>query len=229
MGQSIFRYVVVCITIALFVFPVSVGVSVTTKNAPQNNYTDPENPVLLPRFKTTAMVPMRDGIRLATDVYRPIFRSSPHGAILIRTPYNKDAITIVGILGILRGWPIVIQDMRGQGDSEGIDTGFKNDSTDGADTLAWIVNQSWSNGKVVTYGLSALGIVQYCLAGANPSNLTCQYVQVATPNLYTHGVYQGGEFRKNLVEDWLSDQESDYLLEEIKVTGCSLLIIHLKG
>jgi len=175
-----------------------------------------ENPVPFLRFRTTTMVLMQDGIKLATDVYRPLFRSSPHGTILIRTPYNKDALAVVGFLGILRGWPVVIQDTRGRSASEGIDTGFKNDSADGADTLAWIANQPWSNGKIVTYGLSALGIVQYCLAGANPPNLSCQYVQVATPNLYKHAVFQGGEFRKNLVEDWLGDQDSTYLLEEIK-------------
>ena len=171
---------------------------------------------LLPRFKTTVMIPMRDGVSLATDVYRPILRSVPHGALLIRTPYNKDGLSLVGFLGIIRGWPVVIQDMRGLHASEGIDTGFKNDSADGADTLSWIVNQSWSNGKIVTFGLSALGIVQYCLAGANPPSLSCQYVQVATPNLYAHAAFQGGEFRKNLVEDWLEDQGSDYLIEEIK-------------
>jgi uncharacterized protein len=159
---------------------------------------------------------MHDGVKLATDVYRPILRSSPHGTILIRTTYNKDGFSLIGFLGILRGWPVVIQDTRGRSASEGIDTGFKNDSADGAYTVAWIASQPWSNGKIVTYGLSALGIVQYCLAGANPPNLSCQYVQVATPNLYKHAVYQGGEFRKNLVEDWLGDQNSTYLLEEIK-------------
>lgn len=159
---------------------------------------------------------MRDGVKLATDVYRPLLRSSPHGVILVRTPYDKDAFAIIGILGLLRGWPVVIQDTRGRSASEGIDTGFKNDSTDGSDTMAWIADQPWCNGRIATYGLSALGIVQYCLAGANPSTLTCQYVQVATPNLYEHAVFQGGEFRKNLVEDWLSDQNSTYLLEEIK-------------
>lgn len=172
---------------------------------------------VLSLFKKTSMVPMRDGVMLATDVYRPLFRShTPHATILIRTPYDKDNAAFVGIIGIIKGWPTVIQDMRGRGASEGIDTGFKNDSADGTDTLAWIANQSWCNGKIVTYGLSALGIVQYCAAGANPPNLTCQYIQVATPNLYKHATFQGGQFRKNLVEDWLEDQESDYLLDEIK-------------
>jgi uncharacterized protein len=215
------KKLLVILVITLFVFPLSLFASsqqnVLRNDQEKNIVTSPTDVSLaLPRFKTTYMVMMRDGVRLATDVYRPILRSSPQGAVLIRTPYDKDSLAVVGILGILRGWPVVIQDMRGRSASEGIDTGFKNDSTDGVDTLAWIVNQTWSNGKIVTYGLSALGIVQYCLAGANPANLTCQYIQVATPNLYKHAAFQGGEFRKNLVEDWLSDQESDYLLLEIK-------------
>jgi len=216
MTQAFHSTIAILVTVALLSIPGSIGAKLIPNHIRQDSFIDPQPTTLLPRFKSTTMVPMRDGIHLATDVYRPILRSSPHGTILIRTPYNKDSIGLVGVLGILKGWPIVIQDMRGRGGSEGIDTGFKNDSTDGVDTLRWIINQSWSNGKVVTYGLSALGIVQYCLAGANPSNLTCQYVQVATPNLYANAVYQGGEFRKNLVEDWLSDQESEYLLQEIK-------------
>jgi predicted acyl esterase len=211
----------IILVIALFIFPVSLGRSTDSDSSRnvQNNSREISKinqPIPLLRFKTISMVTMRDGVKLATDVYRPIFRSSPHGTLLIRTPYNKDSIALVGILGVLRGWPVVIQDMRGRYASEGIDTGFKNDSADGADTLSWIANQTWSNGKIVTYGLSALGIVQYCLAGAHPANLSCQYVQVATPNLYKHAAFQGGEFRKNLVEDWLNDQEGDYLLEEIK-------------
>ena len=207
--------------VALFVLPICLGQGITISTTMQDRDNTKEafpsiTSVAFPSFRTTYMVPMRDGVTLATDVYRPILRSAPHGTILIRTPYSKNAFALIGFLGLLRGWPVVIQDVRGRYASNGIDTGFKNDSADGADTLTWIVNQSWSNGKIATYGLSALGIVQYCLAGANHPNLTCQYVQVATPNLFKHAAFQGGEFRKNLVEDWLSDQDSTYLLEEIK-------------
>ncbi len=208
------------IVMVLFVLPIGVGLSSDTdvvKNIQKNIEKTPTKftPNFPPRFRTTYMVTMRDGVQLATDVYRPIFRSSPHGTIFLKTPYNKDYLKIVGIIGILRGWPIVIQDMRGRFASDGIDTVFKNESTDGADTLAWIANQTWSNGKIATIGPSAMGITQYCLAGANPQNLACQYVQVASPNLYKHAVYQGGEFRKNLVENWLSGQQSIYILQEI--------------
>ncbi|GAF68487.1 unnamed protein product, partial [marine sediment metagenome] len=161
------------------------------------------------------MIEMRDGVKLATDVYRPVFRCLPHGTILLRTPYNKDDLRIIGIICSLFGWSTVIQDMRGRYASEGNDTIFRNAHTDGPDTLSWIANQSWSNGKIATIGPSALGINQYFMAGANPSNLACQYIQVATPNLYKHAIYQGGQFRKSLVERWLEGQDSTHILEEI--------------
>ncbi len=160
------------------------------------------------------MVSMRDSVKLATDVYvkQP---SQQHGVILIRTPYNKNALVFIGMNWAQNGWPTVIQDMRGRFASEGIDTVFKSDHADGPDTLSWIAEQPWSNGKVATFGGSALGITQYMTAGANPSQLACQYIQVATPDMYTHAMYPGGEFRKNLVEEWLKNQGSTYVLPEL--------------
>ena len=160
------------------------------------------------------MVPMRDGVQLATDVYvkQP---SQQHGAILVRTPYNKNALVLIGTNWAQNGWPTVIQDSRGRFASEGIDTVFKNDQTDGPDTLAWIAQQPWFNGKVATFGGSALGITQYLMAGSNPPELACQYIQVATPDMYTHAMYPGGQFRKNLVEEWLKGQGSTYILPEL--------------
>ena len=164
---------------------------------------------------THQMVPMQDGTRLATDVYLTRDRS-PNGVILLRTPYNKNMLIPVGFASVLlKDYPMVIQDMRGRFASEGNDTGFRNEQTDGPDTLTWIAAQTWSNGKIATIGPSALGIPQYLMAGANPQYLACQCIQVATPNLYKHAIYQGGEFRKELVENWLQSQGSMYLLPEL--------------
>jgi len=165
--------------------------------------------------KKTYMIPMRDGVELATDVYLPLIHASPHGSVLLRTPYGKNDIAVVGYLFAILGWPAVIQDMRGCGDSNGNNTVFRNSQTDGPDTVAWIANQSWSNGKVATVGPSALGICQYLMAGANPPQLACQGIMVASPNLYKHAIYQGGEFRKELVEIWLKSQDALYVLPEI--------------
>lgn len=164
-------------------------------------------------IKDTIMVEMRDGIHLATDLYLPDGGSPPHGSIIIRTPYNKNGSNLGGWANA--GWPSLVQDMRGRFQSEGIDTVFRNAHTDGPDTLAWIANQSWSNGKICTYGGSAMGINQYYNAGANPPNLSCQFIGVATPNLHKHAIYQGGEFRKRMVEGWLQGQGSTFILPEL--------------
>ena len=165
--------------------------------------------------KSTVMIPMRDGVKLATDVYLPSKNPEPHGAILLRTPYNKNILYLSGVGWANSGWPNIIQDMRGRFASEGEDVVYQNDHTDGPDTLDWIINQSWSNGKVATFGGSALGICQYFMAGANPTGLACQFIQVATPNLHKHGIYQGGQFRYNLVYKWLENQGSLHVLPEL--------------
>ncbi len=164
---------------------------------------------------TEYLVEMRDGVHLATDVFLPKGNNDPHGAILMRTPYNKDPMGIVGMTWAGQGWPTIIQDMRGRFGSEGIDTVFRNAHTDGPDTLDWIADQSWSNGKIATYGGSALGINQYYMAGANPPNLACQFIQVATPNMYKHVAYQGGQFREAMTERWLAGQGSLHVLPEL--------------
>jgi len=175
------------------------------------------SPSIEPLFtRETYMVEMRDGIHLATDVYLPDGGSPPHGAILVRTPYNKNQSKMVEMAGAWanNGWPSIVQDCRGRFQSEGIDTIFRDAHTDGPDTLDWIASQNWSNGKVATIGGSATGIVQYLMAGADPDPLTCQYIGVATPNMYTT-VYPGGQFRKHMIESWLEKQGSTYVLPEL--------------
>lgn len=162
----------------------------------------------------TYMVEMRDGVHLATDVYLPRANVLPHGSILVRTPYNKNYNRDFGREVANAGWPIVIQDMRGRFASEGTDTVFRHAQTDGPDTLSWIADQHWSNGKIATYGGSAKGMNQYFMAGASPPNLACQFIYVATPNLYRYAFQQGGQFRQSLVELWLKGQGSLHMLDE---------------
>ncbi|HVQ01820.1 MAG TPA: CocE/NonD family hydrolase [Candidatus Thermoplasmatota archaeon] len=164
---------------------------------------------------TTYMVPMRDGVKLATDVYLPKGTPAPRGVILIRTPYDKNTMKLLGSNWAGNGYRVVIQDNRGRYSSEGNDTVFRNDYQDGPDTIAWVVNQTWCNSEVATWGGSALGIVQYLAAGADPPGLSCQYIQVAAPNLYKYAMFPGGEFRKNMVEEWLKGQHSSYMLPPV--------------
>ena len=175
--------------------------------------------VLAGTIKETFMVPMRDGVRLATDVYRPDSdRSYP--VILYRTPYNKDTDgfdeSIIKLLNAV-GYVYIAQDCRGRFHSEGIDSVFLTDGwgrlQDGYDTIEWIVQQSWCNGKVGMIGGSATGITSLRAAGALHPNMVCAAVMVAPSDFYHQVVYPGGEFRKAIAENWIRGQRSDYMID----------------
>ena len=117
------------------------------------------------------MVPMRDGVRLATDLYFPA-RDGKFPAVMERTPYNKD-----GAGGswarwfAARGYVAVVQDTRGRYSSEGVWHMLTDDAADGFDTAAWIVKQPWSDGGFGTVGTSYPGGTQHALALSNPPGL----------------------------------------------------------
>jgi predicted acyl esterase len=167
--------------------------------------------------KTTYMIQMRDGISLATDVYVPSrIEIGQRGTVLIRTPYNKDGVSaFAALFSSIYGYITVIQDMRGRFASEGIDMVFQNASVDSYDTIEWILQQSWSNGKVVTYGMSALGINQFFINFANPNGLVGQAIQISSPDLYYDVMYPGGAFREALVVNWLEGIGSTFWLPTI--------------
>ena len=118
------------------------------------------------------MVPMRDGVRLATDVYRP---DAPgrFPVLVTRGPYGKDTYADNQEHSIWffpqRGYVVVSQDCRARFDSEGdyYDPLFQ-EANDGYDTVEWAARQPWANGRVGTTGQSYLGATQYTLAGAAP-------------------------------------------------------------
>jgi hypothetical protein len=100
------------------------------------------------------MLPTRDGIGLATDVYR-LEGASPAPVLVTRTPYDKEQ-TVVGGSGVAfdifravqAGYAVVIQDVRGRFASEGEFTPHFQEVRDGADTIDWLAGQPWSSGAV---------------------------------------------------------------------------------
>ena len=156
--------------------------------------------------RETAMVPMRDGVRLATDVYRPA-GPGPFPVVLVRTPYGREVIGDLGTNGARRGYVVVSQDTRGRFGSEGENLPFATDgwgaAADGFDTCAWLMRQPWCNGRIGTYGGSAVGITQLLLAGSEPVGLVSQHITVGAPNLYRDCIFPGGVFKKAMIEDWL--------------------------
>lgn len=111
------------------------------------------------------MVPMRDGVRLATDVYLPGDDDTPGPTILTRLPYDKTGdytfMPVVAEYFLRFGYRVVVQDVRGKFRSEGETLLFVNEAHDGHDTLDWIVEQPWSNGVVGMWGDSYYGFTQW--------------------------------------------------------------------
>src|SRR5438309_2347289 len=126
------------------------------------------------------LVPMRDGICLATDIYLPS-SEGPHPAILGRTPYNKNSPNFGRLIDAWNGhgYALLIQDVRGRGDSEGEFLPYRQEPHDGYDTIEWIASQPWSDGNVVTQGGSYGGKVCWLTALAQPPHLRAMIVSVA--------------------------------------------------
>jgi len=164
--------------------------------------------------KSLHMVSMRDGTQLATDVYVPA-GDGAYPVIFARGPYGRSGPgRAMASLACGRGYAFVSQDMRGRFDSQGSDAVvFHNDGwskrRDGHDSLAWIAAQHWCNGKIATYGGSALGITQTMMAPDAPETLKAQFVLVAASSLYHQVAYQGGAWRKALIETWLKSNAFD--------------------
>lgn len=117
------------------------------------------------------MVPMRDGVELSTDVYSPKGAKGPLPTILWKTPYNEHKLrggTFRYVLeSVKRGYVFIVQNERGRYFSQGKWEILGRPQTDGYDTLTWIAQQDWSNGKVGTLGCSSSAEWQLALAGMN--------------------------------------------------------------
>ena len=112
----------------------------------------------------SAAVRMRDGVRLAADVYLPE-TAGRWPTVLVRTPYSRRAGSIRSYLYFLhRGYAVVAEDVRGRYASEGVFTSTDREGPDGDDTINWIAEQRWSNGRVAMAGSSYLGMVQWWAA-----------------------------------------------------------------
>ncbi len=147
------------------------------------------------------MVPMRDGVKLHTLVFTPE-GEGPWPAVLTRTPYEmqrgSDAKAYVG-----RGYVRVIQNVRGQFQSEGKYRAFVDDINDGYDAVEWIAQQKWCNGKVGVTGGSAGGITTNMAAISGAPHLVAAFVTVATGSMYRHAAYPGGVFLQHMNEQWM--------------------------
>ncbi len=155
------------------------------------------------------MVAMRDGMRLACDIYRPArngeVETAPLGTILLRTSYDRAApryIQTIADYFTPRGFVTVQQDLRGRYASEDFGS-YRHvvnakEGEDGYDTIEWIAAQPWSNGRVGMVGSSHPGLVQTHAALYRPPHLTAIWPDVAPTNSYEHQVRWGGAMQLHM-------------------------------
>ncbi len=151
-------------------------------------------------------VPMRDGVVLAADVYRPD-GAGPWPTLLMRLPYNKEAGRyLVSYFDVFRGaqagYAVVVQDTRGRWASGGEFSPFSDEARDGADTIAWAAAQPWSTGAVGMIGGSYFGATQWTAATQAPAALKAIAPMVTTDQYYDGWAYQGGAFQLGFNLHW---------------------------
>jgi putative CocE/NonD family hydrolase len=166
-------------------------------------------------LESNVRVPMRDGVKLATDVYRPARGGKPAAGrfpvVMERTPYGRNVTSFrditqanpktpktraeVAAVYVARGYVVVFQDCRGRYDSEGEFVKYLSEGADGFDTCRWLVAQPWSDGRIGTIGLSYAAHTQVALACLNPPGLKAMFIDCGGfSNAYQGGIRQGGAF-----------------------------------
>jgi uncharacterized protein len=148
---------------------------------------------------------MRDGTTLISDHYYPP-SAGPAPTLLMRQPYGRDiASTVVyahPVWFARAGYHVVIQDVRGRGDSEGTFYPFRNEGTDGFDTLSWLVQYPACNGKIGMYGFSYQGATQLLAAAERPPGLLAIAPWMTTHDFYQGWFYHNGALRLAATLGW---------------------------
>lgn len=145
------------------------------------------------------MVEMRDGVTLATDIYRPTGAENCP-TIVHRNPYDKSSGgSVAGLMvnpldAVQAGFAVVVQDTRGRFKSEGEWVPFENEAEDGHDTIEWAADQPWSNGRIGIYGASYHGVTTTQAITAKPPSLDAAIAYLTGANYHDGWTYSGGAF-----------------------------------
>ena len=153
-----------------------------------------------------ARVPMRDGVKLTTNVFLPESKGR-FSTLLMRTPYNRASYPAANYkLFLDNRYAVVVQDVRGRYGSEGTFQPLDQEIPDGDDTLNWIAKQAWSDGKVGMIGGSYLGIAQWRAALSNNPHLIAIFPVVGGSDEYRDRFYsRGGAVKLGHRLLWLSE------------------------
>jgi putative CocE/NonD family hydrolase len=169
---------------------------------------------------------MPDGVVLISDHYYPA-TPGPHPTLLMRQPYGRDiASTVVyahPVWFASHGYNVVIQDVRGRGDSGGEFYPFRREGADGAATIRWLRTRSESNGSVGMYGFSYQGLTQLLAAAEQPEGLVCIAPAMAACDLYHGWFYRQGALRLASTLGWgLQMLKADALRRNLRAASDGL-------
>ena len=162
-------------------------------------------------------VKMRDGVSLTADVYRPI-SDQTFPVLLERTPYNRAGEASMANELASHGYIVVLQDTRGRYDSGGEFYPFRNESSDGYDTVEWAAELDHSNGRVGMFGGSYVGATQMLAAMSRPPHLTAIFPYVTASEYYDGWTYQSGALMQWFSSSWTSILALDTLRRQAEST-----------
>jgi predicted acyl esterase len=145
------------------------------------------------------MIEMTDGIKLQSFLYLPA-QKGPFPSLLARCMYGADKVADIAETYVERGYAVLLQNVRGRHASQGGRTGRGDFPRDGYDTMDWMAAQPWCNGRIGTFGRSALARVQTSTAFLNhPAHLAM------SPTVLPYGImsHMGGAFQFSQTAQWL--------------------------
>jgi uncharacterized protein len=167
----------------------------TAKDTPQTKWLDCGNGV---RLERAVRCRLSDGVELFSDHYYPP-QSGPQPTLLMRQPYGRDIASTVTYAHpawfASHGYNVVIQDVRGRGDSGGDFYPFRHEALDGAETIAWLRSRPECDGRIGMYGFSYQGITQLLAAAEEPHGLICIAPGMTVHDLYNGWFYHHGALR----------------------------------
>jgi uncharacterized protein len=160
------------------------------------------------RVERSVRLRLRDGITLVSDHYYPPGwpDSGPAPTLLVRQPYGRAVATTVVYAQPMwfaaQGYNVVIQDVRGRGDSDGDFYPFRSEAADGARTIEWLARRPECNGRIGMYGFSYQGLTQLLAAAEQPPGLQCISPAQAAGDLYRGWFYHHGALRLASTVGW---------------------------
>ncbi|HUC05049.1 MAG TPA: CocE/NonD family hydrolase [Acidimicrobiales bacterium] len=146
---------------------------------------------------------MPDGAVLLADRWYPSQTTSLPPTVLLRSPYGRRQLGLLGRLFAERGYQAVIQSCRGTFGSGGEWLPMRNEPADGAATLEWIAAQPWFDGRLVTFGPSYLGITQWAVAESPPDLLKAMALNVTASGIRDAIIYPGDAFALETALTWM--------------------------